>query len=57
MYFWHSTRMFVCNAFSLLLMIFVAEEQGPIDIQFPSYVKRHGELEPEVSEAEKQSVV
>ena len=56
-YFWHSTRMFVCDAFSLLLMIFVAEEQGTIDIQFPPYVTRRGETESEIIEEEKQSVV
>jgi hypothetical protein len=48
--------MFFCDAFSLLLMIFVAEEQGTVDIQVPSYVT-HGKTEPEVSEAEKQGVV
>ena len=37
-------------------MIFVAEEQGPLNIQFPSYVTR-GETEPEISEAEKRGVV
>jgi hypothetical protein len=57
----------VCDAFSLFLMIFVAEEQGTIDIQFPSYVTRRGETdskiseaeisEAEISEAEKQAVV
>jgi hypothetical protein len=49
--------MFFCDAFSLLLMIFVAEEQGTVDIQVPSYVTQHGKTEPEVSEAEKQGVV
>ncbi len=49
--------MFVCDAFSHRLMIFVAEEQGTVDIQFPSYVTRRGETEPEMSEAEKQGPV
>jgi hypothetical protein len=49
--------MFVCDAFPLPLMIFVAEEQGTIDIQFPPYVSRRGETEPEIGEEEKQSVV
>lgn len=49
--------MFFCDAFSLVLMLFVAEEQGIIDIQFPSYVKRRGETEPEISEKEKETDV
>jgi hypothetical protein len=49
--------MFVCDAFSLLLMIFVAEEQGTVDIQVPPYVTRRGEAESEISETEKQGVV
>jgi len=49
--------MFFCDALSLLLMIFVAEEQGTVNIQVPSYVTRRGEREPEISEAEKQGVV
>lgn len=49
--------MFVCDAFPLLLMIFVAEEQGTVDIQFPPYVTRRGETESEIIEEEKQSVV
>jgi len=40
-YFWHSTP----------------EEQGTVNIQFPSYVTQRGETESEKSEAEKQSVV
>ena len=52
-YFWHSTRMlFVFDAFLLLLTIFVAEEQGTVDIQFPSYVARRDQTEPEICEAE-----
>ena len=38
-------------------MIFVAEEQGPLNIQVPPYVTRRGETEPEISEPEKQDVV
>jgi hypothetical protein len=34
-------------------MIFVAEEQGTIDIQVPSYVTQRGEIESEISETEK----
>lgn len=49
--------MFFCDAFSLLLMIFVAEEQGTVDIQVPSYVTQRGKTEPEISETEKQGVV
>jgi hypothetical protein len=56
-YFWHSTRMFVSDALPLLLMIFVAEEQGTVDIQVPSYVTQRGEIESEISEIEKQGVV
>jgi solute carrier family 35 protein F1/2 len=40
-YFWHSTP----------------EEQGTLDIQFPSYVTRRGAAEPEMNEAEKQGPV
>jgi hypothetical protein len=49
--------MFVCDTFSLLLMIFVAEEQGTVDIQVPSYVTQRGEIESEISETDKQGVV
>lgn len=49
--------MFVSGAFLLLLMIFVAEEQGPIDIQLPSYVTQRDQTELEISEAEKQAIV
>jgi hypothetical protein len=49
--------MFVCDTFSRRLMIFVAEEQGTVNIQFPSYVTRRGETEPEMNEAEKQDPV
>jgi len=41
-------------------MIFVAEEQGTVNIQVPPYVTRRGETVPEInesSEEEKQDVV
>ena len=38
-------------------MIFVAEEQGTVNIQVPSYVTQRGETEPEISEVEKQGIV
>ena len=31
-------------------MIFVAEEQGTVDIQVPSYIIQRGDTEPEISE-------
>jgi len=45
-----------CDAFLLFLMIFVAEEQGPLNIQTPAYVTQRGE-NMEVNDAEKQFAV
>jgi len=38
-------------------MIFVAEEQGPLNIQRPAYVTQRGENMVEVNDAEKQFAV
>lgn len=49
-----------CDAFLLLfLTVFVAEQQGTVDIRIPSYVTGRAAItmEPEISEAEKQDVV
>ena len=46
-----------CDAFFFFLMIFAAEEQGPLNIQTPAYVTQRGEKMEEVNDAEKQVAI
>jgi hypothetical protein len=55
-YFWHSTHTFFVAPLLFHLIIFVAEQQGTIDIRVPLYVTQRGAMESEVSEAGKQGV-